>query len=285
MITWKLILATMLFLQAPGKSTYSKVWAEEGSAPSFLSNINSNTAYTLEAPGVERPLQCSQSGNVACSFPELAEVVFNGFVIDMQWQRVETYDEGVHRYALIARSMEEVLREGEWTFPVGQSWRYLLVIALHESGFRRDVHSGLGSKALGDCKYRKIAKGKEVLIPGSCRSYGLFQALFSDPASTKLFGYRPKELVGVSEEATKRSVEVALKHLERAYARCARGGHRPFEACIFATYGGVALSYPGITTRVKTYNRAQGAPKELSVYVANLLQQPSEEFRLGAVNN
>jgi hypothetical protein len=274
MVTWTKILAAMLFLQAPGKSAYSRVSVDEKSGPSVISSVNGVTAYSLLEDGAEQPTQCQQEGNIACSKPALRDVTYNGKRVKTAWQRIETYDEGLQRYALIAKSMEEVLESQKWNFPAGRSWRYLVTIAFHESGFRRDVHSGLGSAALGDCAWRKTEKGKS-LIPGSCRSHGLFQFLFRDPKTTVLYGYRSKHVIGLDEGATKRAAMVAVRHLDRMYHYCRYRGPRPFAACIFATYGGVsATKDPRIQARLRTFGKLRHAPTLLDSHVSKALGVP-----------
>lgn len=264
---WQLILTAMLFLQAPGKSIYSMVPTTEDGAFAILAETNGTTAYALLPDGSDEPNQCRQQGNIACYKPRHRNVVYNGFNIRTEWMRAETYDEGARRYAVIAHAIADVIEEGEWKFPAGQLWRYLLAIAYHESGFRRDIHTGIGLAALGDCKWRK-----GELVKGTCRSHGLFQSLFSNPKLTKHFGYGARDIIGDDLETTKRSVLVATKHLERLYRYCTHHGPRPFTGCIFASYGGmIDTSDHRIQSRVGTFNKLKGAPTKLGEYVKNLL--------------
>lgn len=273
MPTWEAILAALLFMQAPGKSIYSTVETTEGSAFSVLAEVNGQKAYKLLAEGEKVPTQCQQRGNVACIKPRQRDVVFNLRKLRKEWQRTETYDEGVQRYAVIAHAIHEVMEEGEWKFPAGRLWRYLVSIAYHESGFRRDIHTGYGSWAIGDCKWRKVdgPKSRER-IPGTCRSHGLFQSLYDKPKRTRLFGFRAKDVIGADLASTKRATLVAAKHLDRIHRYCKHVGPRPFHRCVFMTYGGVSDPQDKrIRLRAGTYDKLGKAPTNLDAYVRKLL--------------
>lgn len=269
---WQLILTAMLFLQAPGKSIYSMVPTTEDGTFAVLAETNGTTAYVLLPDGADEPNQCRQQGNIACYKPRHRDVIYNGFNIRTEWMRAETYNEGVKRYAVIAHAIDDVMEEGEWKFPAGQLWRYLLAIAYHESGFRRDIHTGIGSAALGDCKWRKLKNGKREMVKGTCRSHGLFQSLFRKPRQTKLFGFGARDIIGDDLETTKLAVLVATKHLDRLYRFCTHHGPRPFTGCIFASYGGMSDTRDKrIQSRVASFNRLKGAPTKLDEYAKNLL--------------
>jgi len=269
---WQTILAALIFLQAPGKSIYSRVEVSEGSAFAVLGDVNKSTAFKLLQDD-EIPNQCKQQGNVACSKPSLLDVSYNGTNIRTAWQRTETYDEGVLRYATIAKSIHAELTDPDrgWSFPVGQSWRFLVTIAYHESGFRRDIHSGLGSAALGDCDWTG-PRGKRKRVKGSCRSHGLFQTLFDHPSRKRIKGYLARQIVGTSAERTRRQVFIAATHLDRLHAYCTSHGPRPFHGCVFASYGGVTgTSDARVQARVRTYNKLGSAPTKLDPYVRRVL--------------
>jgi hypothetical protein len=292
MPTWETILAALLFLQAPGKTIYSTMPVAEGSAPSITAEVNGTTAYRLLAPEEEPPNQCSQPGNVACYKPRKRDVVLQLRPVRTEWQRTETYDEGVKRYAIIAKAMAEVLGNGEWSFPPGQSWQFLASIAYHESGFRRDIHTGYGAWAIGDCSWRTVKKDehgfskKRVRIPGTCKSHGLFQTLFRNPKQTKIFGFGARDVVGDDLASTKTAVTVAAKHLDRLHGWCTKRGPRPFAYCMFASYGGIIhRGDKRVGSRLRTLNKLKGAPVELDSYVRNVLGLPKKDEPLAALSN
>lgn len=272
MFTWKTILAALLYLQAPGKTIYSTVSTTEDGPIAIVDEVNGTKAYRLLEEGEELPNQCKQKGNVACSRPKKRNVIYNLVNLDVEWSRHETYDEGVARYATIAKAIDGVLKEGEWNFPTGRSWRFLVAIAYHESGFRRDIHIGRGSWAVGDCSWRRGKDDKRVRIKGTCKSHGLFQSLFAKPKKTRLFGFKATDIIGDDLETTKRAVTVAAKHLDRLHTYCSRTGPRPYTACVFATYGGLSDTRDKrVQQRVKTYNKIKRAPTKLDEYVASLV--------------
>jgi hypothetical protein len=270
---WKTILAAMIWLQAPGQSLYSQVPVDASSPPAVTDTVNGVRAYRLLDREEDRPFACTQRGNPACSQPLERDQLYNLVRIGKAHTRAETYDEGVVRYAMIARVIAEVAEdEKRWSYPPGQLWRYLVTIAFHESGFRRDIHAGRGRAALGDCRSRRGPKGP-VRIAGSCRSHGLFQTLFSSPKRTKHFGFGAEQVIGVDRAATKRATVVAASALERFAKGCeVREGVRA-PICVFAGYGGVtAPRHPGIIKRAGTYQRLGRAPAKLDAYVSGLLR-------------
>jgi hypothetical protein len=90
----------------------------------------------------------------------------------------------------------------------------------NESGFRRDVHSGVGPNARGD----------------NGRSWCLGQLLLGNTRRSPN-GYTGKELVGISPERTQRCIDAVIEHLVKAKARCGSG---TTPACVFSSYGGVS---------------------------------------------
>lgn len=237
---WEYILAAMLMLATPGRSIYSQVRVDEHAA----------------AP-------CDEPNSLLCQPPRFS-AAHGSFVV------VEGYQQGLERYAQIARVTDRVLRRG-WKTPQKYLWRYAVTVMFHESGFRRDVHEGIGSAARGDCRWaypdgRRAApraKGSRR-IEGSCRSHCLAQILLEGRMRSSQ-GYGPKDLVGLDDAATERCVEVAVHHLDRCYRYCATRGPRPLTSCVIAMYGGMTHARGRrINERLRTMNRLMSAPTELS---------------------
>src|SRR5689334_15026561 len=79
--------------------------------------------------------------------------------------RPEAKDEALRRYVMIARAIEKTslamttapkrddgtIEPAAWPGSTLDLAEALVTIAYHESSFRRDVHSGVGPYALGDC--------------------------------------------------------------------------------------------------------------------------------------
>jgi hypothetical protein len=128
---------------------------------------------------------------------------------------------------------------------------------------------------------REGGEKKRVRIPGTCKSHGLFQTLFSDPRQTRVFGYSARDLVGDDLASTKNAVTVAAKHLDRLHGWCTKRGPRPFSYCMFASYGGIiARGDKRVGSRLRTLNRLKGAPTELDAYVRGVLGLPKKEERV-----
>ena len=269
---WEVILAAMLHLQAPGKSTYSTVPASDDEPPAVLAEVNGHTAFRQLVPGEEEPTQCLQEDNVGCSRPRATKMAYNWLEPVYEVRRPETYDEGVERYAVIAQALERVLTRTEWSFAPKRSWKFLVTIAFMESGFRRDIHEGWGTMAIGDCDW-KVVNGEQHPVPGTCKSHGLFQTMFFEP-DRKWWGYSRQDVIGLDHASTARAVFVAAKTLERCDAYCRLEGPKPYEACVFARYGAVtSVADKRIQARVRAYNRLSAAPTALDAYVTKLLAE------------
>ena len=245
---WKAILAALLFLQTPGKSIYSQVVVPEDAPP-----------------------PCEDVNSLLCLPPRWSEA-HKGFTV------AETWEQGVLRYAVIAKAAQEVVYSKKRKSPRGQLLRYLLAFTYHESGFRRDVHEGVGKDSRGDCKWRTIklpgGKTKRERVPGSCRSHCLAQIMVGPEWSdAKIQGLHHKELVGLSLKKTKNCLGVAANIIDRAYQYCAKRGPRPLSYCVVTHYAGgmVPNTDRRVIARVKTVNKLGSAPTELEERVLALL--------------
>lgn len=261
----------MIFLIAPGKSIYSMVTTTEDGAPAVRQKVNGQTVYTLD-----EDVECLPHMDIGCYEPRLRDVTQNGYVLRSEWQRPETYEEGIRRYAVLAKAIASVAEEGEWRLQRGRLWRYLVTIAYHESGFRRDVHVGLGDAALGDCKW-KVRNGRRSMVPGSCRSHGPFQMLFRNPRTTRMYGFEATDFLGDDFASSRRAALGAAKAIDQFYRYCRHRGPRPFDACMFASYGGVTSTRSRkITMRVKTLKKLASAPAKLDEYVAAIVGESDQ---------
>lgn len=250
-MTFEVILAAMLFIQPPGKSDYSVVVVPE-----------------------DTPAPCSNKHDKRCAPPTWSKA-HNGFVI------VENYKQGFERYVTIAEALHKQVNAKKWFYkgtkgwktPKKTLWRYSLASIYNESGFRRDVHDGVGSWALGDCKWTGPF-GKRRRIPGTCRSYCLGQVMLGKKKSQE--GYYGKDMIGISAESTRKCLTVSLRIMNRAYQYCTHHGPRHTESCVFGSYGGLRgdpRKDKRIISRVKTFYRIHQAPKTLTEEQKELLNE------------
>lgn len=257
---WETILAGMLFLMAPGKSVYSQV---------------------VVAPEAPRP--CDDAYSLLCSPPHWSEA-HGAFTV------AESYEQGLARYATIARAAAEVVSDQRWSSPRGTLWKYLVTFIYAESGFRRDVHEGLGSAASGDCDWRTVKRGNNEVrerIPGSCRSHCLAQIQLGpmhSRARTRVEGYGPRDLVGTDLASTKRCLEVATRVIDGALFHCSRWARGPVAACVVNQYGGglISMKDKRVRERIRWLNKLSGAPTVLSPAVRELLTLPPESADVDA---
>jgi hypothetical protein len=229
------ILSAMLSLVPPGLSSYSVVPLPEcGGAVLRLADL----------PAGPEP--------AACSAPDVAWSSHHDALV-----RRETPEEGRARYETIARALDVVAAEaaraapGErplWPWDRRELVAGLLAVARHESGFRRDVHEGVGPAALGDC-YRRPDGSR------ACRSVCLVQVQ-TGGLDGRRGAWTGRDLVGLDMDATTRCLRAGAELLARARWACARGGN--WFAPSVALYGsGVSCgTRPAwVQRRAATYRR------------------------------
>lgn len=211
---YEAILAAVLAL-APSSSPYSVVPLPECGGP---------VLRLADLPAGPEP--------AACSAPGVAWSSHHGALV-----RLETPEEARARYATIARALDAVslavtsAPPGErpiWPWPRRELVAGLLAIARHESGFRRDVHEGVGGAALGDC--HRVRDGSRV-----CRSVCLVQVQ-TGGLDGERDGRRGRDLVGLDEASTRRCFEAGAELLARSRWSCARRGVEWFAPSV-ALYG------------------------------------------------
>ena len=238
-------LALLLLLQQPGRSPYSRIEIEECGERCQQTPV------------------CAEE-TLSCAPPRWSPR-------RQRFIRLETYREGLQRYADIASVMTTVAAETpHWMGSDEDLVRLMLSVAYHESGFRRDVHEG---SVRGDCLFREVA-GVQEAIPGTCRSHCLGQ-IYLLPEQRTERGYVPDQLVGLGRAATTRCVQTMADRLTDANRACSaqrnqRGVHPD---CTFAMYGGVA-SYqedPRIKARVRSYERLRRSDATLTDEVIAVL--------------
>jgi hypothetical protein len=206
------ILAIMLSMLTPGGSTYSQTVVPRGSVTACPAPLTSFS-----------PL---------CRAPRYNPLWGQG-----AWTRAETRGEALVRWHLIAKTIGEVSSNPPkgWRGSPDLMARTILSITRNESGWRRDVHSGIGKRARGD-------GGRSVCLGQIMKT----RRFWKSPR-----GYRHGSLVGLSRAATRRCLETVADYLAHASKRVCGQAMRP--ACLFSAYGGgVKHSDPRIRARVAT---------------------------------
>lgn len=231
---YEAILATILSLAAPGQSPFSVVPLPECGGP---------VLRLADLPAGPEP--------AACSAPGVTWSSHHGAMV-----RPESEVEARARYATIASALDAVsleatrAAEGErplWPWDRRELVAGLLTIARHESGFRRDVHEGVGPRALGDC-YRARDGSRR------CRSVCLMQVQ-TGGLDGERGGWRGRDLVGIDAASTERCLRAGAELLARSRWSCGRRGGEWFAPSV-ALYGsGVSCSpRPGwVQRRAATY--------------------------------
>lgn len=274
----QLVLASMLHILKPGLSPYSLV------------PLKSCDAECQKTPA------CQTASDLACRRPWWDKH-------HKSYVRQEGYSEGLLRYATIAKvaaalsvsmAWEKVegckphgktddyeckllRRARPWTGNSAELRRVLLTTLFRESGFRRDIHSGIGPMARGDCN----VDDKGNRIPHTCQSHCLAQILIDRRKGTVVEGHMPDDLVGLDPDATGRCLTASIRELSHVRSFCAasrrsRAIHMP--TCIFMSYVGTANPKDGrVRARLSTYHKLAKAPKKLKDSDKLILGLPVEK--------
>jgi hypothetical protein len=271
----KALLAMMVAIAPPGTSAYSVV---------------------------PEPSCGTEPGKPTCDLtpPPRWSPHFKSFV------RKETKEEALRRYLLIAQVIEKTAvamttptkradgteEIAPWPWPASELAQALVTIASHESGFRRDVHSGVGPSALGDCVYWDL-QGRRVSLEHaralgnvartSCRSMCLMQ-INTGGLDKARFGYTGREMVGIDEASTERCFAAGAKAFAEARARCAATRTYDWFARSVTSYGTGALCEKDAAwtaARVSTFDRigkitADMLPKEARVLLGEATVESPE---------
>jgi hypothetical protein len=223
--------------------------------------------------------------------------------------RRETREEALQRYIVIARAIEKVavamttpvkLADGAegpplWPWATKELAQSLVTIANHESGFRRDVHSGVGPAALGDCTYWDIhgrrvslerARTMKLVVRSSCQSVCLMQ-LNTGGLERSAFGFMGKEMVGIDEAATERCFAAGARALVAAQGRCAPSRTTDWFARSVTSYGTggrCEADAEWVASRVGTFDRigkisAEALPKDARALLGMDAGAPSAPAR------
>ncbi len=170
--------------------------------------------------------------------------------------RQENREEGLRRYLEIARAIEkvaeaatkpttvdEVEQPAMWPWAAEDLARSLATIAYHESGLRRDVQTGIGKSALGDCGYYN-AKGVKVGAEEAratsaqylCRSVCLVQINTGGLTGSR-YGVTGKEMVGLDRASIEKCFAAGARAFSNARGRCAATRTADWFKKTIASYG------------------------------------------------
>jgi hypothetical protein len=191
--------------------------------------------------------------------------------------RQETRDEALKRYLDIAKSIQKVADDSTkpttvdgaeqpaiWPWSAEDMARGLATIAFHESGYRRDVQTGVGKSALGDCGYWN-AKGQKVGAEEArataaqyiCRSVCLVQVNTGGLNGTR-YGMTGKDLVGLDRAAIEKCFSAGARAFSNARGRCATTKTDDWFKKTIASYGtgkACETDESWVSARVTTYEK------------------------------
>jgi hypothetical protein len=208
--------------------------------------------------------------------------------------RQENRKEALERFLSIAKAIEKVATDATkptqvdgaevpalWPWSADDLGRALATIAYHESGYRRDVQTGIGKNALGDCGYWG-AKGQKVGAEEAratgaqylCRSVCLVQINMGGLQGTR-YGLTGKDLVGLDKAALEKCFSAGAQAFSRARGRCAPQRSAGWFAKAIASYGtgkACETDEAWVTARVATHEKlAKLTARDLSEDVKKAL--------------
>lgn len=204
------ILAIMLSMMTPGGSAYSRTVVAKGAVTACPSHLSPAS-----------PL---------CAAPRWSPAWG-------AYTRAESRTEALKRWHGIAQQIAAVSSRPPkgWRGSPDLLARYIIAITRNESGWRKDVHAGIGPRSLGD----------------GGRSGCLGQVMRTRRGWRSPRGYQWHSLMGTDEASTRRCLETVADYLAHASKRVCGQAMRP--ACLFSAYGGgVKARDPRIVARVAT---------------------------------
>lgn len=287
------ILAMMLALISPGQSTYSRVALQSCDAQCQKTPLCANKHSWFCKP----PVFDQQLYNNAFQMLKsqgLSDKAANEAAKLKSFTRPETYEEGLARYVVIAQAIADVSEENTrhicnercknkssvachqsctktspWLWSRADLALAIATVTNQESGYRADVHGGVGTMGRGDCRWRfsngkpasPYAKGAAP-VSGSCRSVCLGQINLGK--GTTPGGFKAGDLVGVDYGSTKRCLTVVARYLSRSRLYCTRW-KKPsnWARATFTSYGtgATCVAYKKRTKRINGKAVAQYAYK------------------------
>ena len=256
------ILAGMIRLMPPGKSVYSRTSLDICDDKCQNTKICELPTLLCAPPAFSQEIFESKLARIVRS--ELNNFEWMALESKMRlasFTRPETYEEGLKRYAVIAQAIMEIAQDMAWstgseicrkecTKLVNAFYRAgltekckkcvkahpwmgssrelqaaLIAVMYGESGFRQDIHAGIGAFSKGDCQWRDKTTQKRVSafaknaspVPGTCRSVCLAQI---NIGSEERWGYRAADLVGTDLASTKRCAYVSARILAASRQKC-----------------------------------------------------------------
>lgn len=228
----KTILTVLLQLGQPGRSPYSVVTMPE---------CGNKTAPTCN---VSEPV-CDEP-TLGCRAPRWSDAYGS-------WVRQEGKYEASQRFLTISKAISQVASEGSaegwWQWGSDNLAYSLATIAFHESGFRRDIHEGVGDASMGDC--HTIA-GKR-----SCRSVCLMQ-LNIGGLKGSVDGMLGEELVGSDFESTRKCIRAGAKIFARQRSFTARRAIAEWFEPTMSGYGSGSTMWTKsawVSNRKRTFER------------------------------
>lgn len=304
------LLAAMIQFSPPGYSMYSQVpipYCDEACQATAI--CEDPALWRCRPPRLDMTLYRDKVQELVESGHSYEQA--SGYAKPLSYTRPETFEEGVARYKVIAdavvsaalrtsqrvckHSCQKLTDEAEvitchhacnayapwkWSY---KELAYLTVnIWGHESGYRADVHGGVGGAGRGDCGYMKNGKQVSPKTEGAtrfCKSVCLGQANLG-LGYTMVAGHRwyAKDLVGIDYTSTWRCAMVTMSILSRSRAYCT-GPMSPktpdWAGATLSMYGtGRKCDAPNLMARSKSFYTMLAHPVAPSQNVLDILANP-----------
>lgn len=260
-----MLLSSMISMSAPGNSVFSRVMLESCDTECQTQRLcDEGFSWKCDPPKFEKWRHKELLDQLLEGGDEPTGENYVESMKQFAFSRPETYEEGLERYVVIAQAAYEISRERSantadeedkkycngwsnysserctearkarpWKWAPDELMYLLTITAQFESGFRRDVHSGLGESAKGDCSWyfadgrpaRPMAKGAERVCKSNCLNQiklEVVRAARGDKRGQMLTvsGFAADEIVGIDLDSTKRCFHESAAILARSRGWC-----------------------------------------------------------------
>lgn len=316
----KTIMATMISIVPPGYSVYSRVPIPVCDETCQTTRLCEEPIWRCEPPKFQPDvfyLKLAEFKAQGMTEEEASEKAR-----PISFSRPETKAEALVRYAIIAEAIANVTRR--LTYHMCKStcvenlqcvdkkeckdevaechnscsktalWRWrrkelihsILIVTGQESGFRGDVHGGVGTEGRGDCdwkypddrKAKPFAKGASP-IPGTCRSVCLGQINLGNGGlgTAGPEKWTADDLVGVDLASTERCITQTARTLAMARLGCVYQFKemKDWAGAMFSAYGtGWSCTNKKLMTRSNNFWNYYNHPKVLEGRWITILTTP-----------
>jgi hypothetical protein len=314
------VIAAMITFAPPGYSMYSQVPVAYCDEACQQTPVCDDPSWRCKPPRLDPTLYQQKTQELLAQGHSIEQAM--EYAKPLAFTRTETFEEGIVRYRVIAEAVvrsslrtsqgvcknqcKQLTDEAEviachHSCNVYAPWKwnykelvYLTIVAWgNESGFRADVHGGVGVAGRGDCGYLKAGKQVAANTIGAtrfCKSVCLGQANVG-LGYVLVAGHRwhADDLVGVDLASTERCAMVSMATLSRSRAYCngpMSASTNDWAGATLSMYGtGNKCDAPKLMARSKAFYGLMLHPTALPQNVLDMLADPQVTSTVSYLQN